>query len=158
MRRKLLIVSIIAAVLLILGIPIAAGAQDYGRYRERNYRADRRDLRDAVQRLDYSSARLQSDLNSRSGRRGFGVFWTRDNSALDSIRDFRRAVRDFRNSSNDGRNLNRSYDEARVLIARGNDLHREIVRSGNPRLDSDWLEVRRDLQTIADAYGLSLPY
>ena len=158
MRRKLLITSIIAAVLLILALPMAAGAQSYNRNYDRNYRSDRRDLHDAIQRLDYSSALLQSDLNSRGSRRGFGLFWMRETSAIEAARDFRRAVRDLRNSSNDGRNLNRGYDEARVLIARGADVHREILRSGNTRLDTDWLQVRQDLQRVADEYGLSIPY
>jgi hypothetical protein len=166
MRRKILITSLIAAILLILGLPIAAGAQSYNRYygdrnQDRSDRFDRgdRDLRDAIQRLDNSSARLQSDLNSMRTRRMFGFFWgPRDNSAIWAARDFRTAVRNLRNSSNNGRDLNRSYDEARLVIDRGAELHRVIQQSNNSRLEADWFEVRRDLQRIADAYGLRMPY
>jgi hypothetical protein len=158
MKRNKLIKLLIIAGLLILAGPIAVAAQDYSRY-DRSDRYDRRDLRDAIQRLDNSSGRLQSDLNSLRTRRMFGLFWMpRDNGAIWAARDFRTAVRNLRNSSNNGRDLNRSYDEARLVIDRGAELHRAIQQNNNSRLDADWFEVRRDLQRIANAYGLSLPY
>ena|SRR5438132_10629757 len=167
MRRKLLITSIITAVLLILAVPLTAAAQDdrydrqwpdrqdrYDRY-DRN---DRRDLRDVIQRLDNDSARLQGDMNDRFNRRVFGFVVLRNNEAIAQARDFRRAVRDLRISSNNGRDLYRSHDEARLVLDRGASLERFVRRAGDNRLDSDMVDIRHELQTIADAYGLRMPY
>jgi len=160
MRRKLVITSLIAAVLLILGLPIAAGAQDYRYYDNRdNYRDNRRDVRDALRRLNNSSARLESDLNYNSGRRIFGFFWVRDNSGVIEARDFRQAVRNLWNASNGGRDLSSSYDEARVVLDTGARLDRDLrFRNNNGRLDSDLAEIQANLRTIADAYNLDMRY
>ncbi len=160
MRRKLVITSLIAAMLLILGLPIAAGAQDYRYYDNRDYARDnRRDVRDALRRLDNSSARLESDLNYNTGRRVFGFFWVRDNTGVMEARDFHRAVRNLWNASNGGRDLSNSYDEARVVLDMGARLDRDLTfRNNNGRLDSDLAEIRANLRTIGDVYNLSMRY
>ncbi len=160
MRRKLVITSLIAAMLLILGLPIAAGAQDYRYYDNRDYARDnRRDVRDALRRLDNSSARLESDLNYNTGRRVFGFFWVRDNTGVMEARDFRRAVRNLWNASNGGRDLMNSSDEARVVLDQGARLDRDLrFRNNNGQLDSDLAEIRANLRTIADVYSLSMRY
>ena len=160
MRRKLVITSLIAAMLLILGLPIAAGAQDNRYYDNRDYARDnRRDVRDALRRLDNSSARLESDLNYNTGRRVFGFFWVRDNTGVMEARDFHRAVRNLWNASNGGRDLMNSYDEARVVLDQGARLDRDLrFRNNNGQLDSDLAEIRANLRTIADVYSLSMRY
>ena len=161
MRRKLVITSLIAALLLILGLPIAVAAQGYYRYDDNRYYSqhDWRDVRNALRRLDNSSARLESDLNYNSNRRVFGFFWVRDNNSIYEARDFRRAVRNLWNQSNGGRDLDGSYNQAQVVLDMGARLDRDLrFRNNNGPIDSDLADIRANLITIADAYGLSMPY
>jgi len=149
MRRRILITSAIAAVLLVLAIPMVAGAQAD--------RIDRHALRDAMMRLDNASVRFQDDLNWRP--RGIvGLFVSvRDNNGIAEARDFRRAVTRLRNDSNNGRDLERSREEARLVLDRGVALGDVARRVNTDRLDADWREIRENLRTIADLYGMDMP-
>jgi hypothetical protein len=164
MRNKILIRFLLSIALLILAIPVVASAQTYNRYYERSYdyNSDRRDVHDAIVRLDNSSARLESDLNYGRQRRVLGgLFWvtTVDNNAIVEVRDFRRAVRDLRSSSRGGFALDRSVDEARMVLDRGVQLDRYLrLRTGRTDVDADLADIRSNLHVIADAYGLSMPY
>jgi hypothetical protein len=165
MRHNILTKPLIAAALLILTVPLVASAQVYNRDRYDNRdqydRVDRRDVRDAITRLDSSSTRLENDLNYTPGRRVLGIFQLRttDNNAIAQVRDFRRAVRMLRNNSDNGRSLNRSMDEARMVLDRGAQLDRYLrLRTGSSRVDEDLSELRSSLHTLADAYGLTVPY
>src|SRR6266850_5181728 len=168
MRHNILIKLLIAAALLILAIPIGVSGQVYrdrynDRYNNRDQydRVDRRDVRDAINRLESSSSRLENDLNYTPGRRVLGIFQLRttDNNAIDQVRDFQRAVRMLRNSSDNGRALNRSVDEAQMVLNRGVQLDRYLrLRTGSSRVDEDLSELRSNLHTLADAYGLTVPY
>jgi len=147
--------------LLILAVPVVASAQYYDRYRYGYDRTDRRDVHDAIVRLDNSSARLESDLSYTRGRRVFGVFWVSnsDPNAVAQVRDFRRAVRQLRNASNGGRDLSGSYDEAQMVIDRGVQLDRYLrLRTGQASVDSDLSEIRSSLNLIANAYDLRMRY
>jgi hypothetical protein len=122
---------------------------------------DRRQLRQAINRLDNSAARLESDVNVTRGRRVLGVFWvgSTDNSAVAQVRDFRRAVRQLRNASDNGRDLRDGYDEARMVLDRGIQLDRYLrLRTGSARVDADLSELRSNLQLLAEAYDLRLTY
>ena len=157
-----------AITLLILAIPVAASAQvyqrNYDRYDYDRYgydRSNRRDIREAINRLDSSGARLQSDLNNGRSRRVLGgLFWVRsvDENAIAQVRNFRQAVRELRRSLR-GDALGNSVDEARLVIDRGIELDRYLrLRTGNPSVDADLAEVRSNLHLLADAYGMSLRY
>src|SRR5207237_7291198 len=105
MRNKIWIRIVMATALLILAIPVVASAQIYNR----SYEDDRyndRDVRDAIARLDNSSAQLESDLNYGRSRPVFGgLFWVRsgvDTNALVEVRDFRQAVTPLRRTSSGG--------------------------------------------------------
>jgi len=171
MRHNILIKPLIAAVLLILAVPLVASAQIYrdryndqynrGQYNDQYDRTDPREVRAAINRLDSSSVRLENDLNYTPGRRILGIFQLRtvDNSAIEQVRDFRRAVAMLRNSSGNGRALNRSVDEAQMVLDRGVQLDRYLrLRTGSSRVDEDLSELRSNLHTLADAYGLTVPY
>jgi len=145
--------------LLILAIPVVASAQSYNR--DRYDRTDRRDVHDAIVRLDNSSARLESDLSYTRGRRVLGVFWVSnsDPNAVAQVRDFRRAVRQLRNASAGGRDLSGSYDEARMVLDRGVQLDRYLrLRTGQTSVDADLSEIRSSLNVIANAYDLRMRY
>ena len=159
MRNKILIRLSMVTTLLILAIPVVASAQFYNR--DRYDRTDRRDVHDAIVRLDNSSARLESDLSYTRGRRVLGIFWV-DNSdpnAIAQVRDFRRAVRQLRNASAGGRDLSGSYDEAQMVIDRGVQLDRYLrLRTGQTSVDADLAEIRSSLNVIANAYDLRMRY
>ena len=166
MRNNILIKILMAAALLIVAVPVVASAQIYNRYdpyRDRDqYQSDRRDVHDAIMRLDRTSARLQGDLYAGSERRVLGgllSFRTVDNSAIDEVRDFRQAVRDLRAASRGGFDLDQSVDQARMVLDRGVQLDRYLrLRTGRASVDADLADIRSDLHRIADAYGLSVPY
>jgi len=146
--------------LLILAIPVVASGQFYNR--DRYDRSDRRDVHDAIVRLDNSSARLESDLSyNNRGRRLLGVFWVSnsDPNAVAEVRDFRRAVRQLRNASAGGRDLSGSYDEARMVLDQGVQLDRYLrLRTGQTSVDADLSDIRSSLNVIANAYNLRMHY
>jgi hypothetical protein len=160
MRRKIVVGFLMLTALLILALPIVVSGQSYRDYRYD--RTDRRDVHDAIARLDNASARLESDLSAGRERRVLGgLFWVRnvDNDAITEARDFRQSVRALRTSSRDGFALDRSVDEAQVVLNRGVELDRYMrLRTGRTSVDSDLAEIRSNLHLIADAYGLSMPY
>jgi len=157
-----------AAALLILAIPLGASAQVYRdryneryEYRDQYNRVDEREVRSAMYRLEDSSRRLENDLNLTPGRRVLGIFEFRtvDNNATAQVRDFRRAVRQLRNNSHNGRDLDRSIDEARLVLERGAQLDRYLrLRTGSTRVDADLSDLRSNLHILAEAYGLNVPY
>jgi hypothetical protein len=168
MRHNILVKLLIAAALLILAIPIGVSGQVYrdrsnDRYNNRDQydRVDRRDVLVAINRLESSSNRLENDLNYTPGRRILGIFQLRttDSNAVEQVREFRRAVRMLRNSSDNGRAPNRSVGEAQMVLNRGAQLDRYLrLRTGSSRVDEDLSELRSNLHTLADAYGLTVPY
>jgi len=169
MRYSILTKTLMATALLILAIPLGASAQVYNRdrYNNRDFNRDqydrmnRRDARVAINRLENSTARLESDLNFTTSRRVLGIFQFRtvDNNAVAEVRDFRRAVRQLRYASNDGRALDNSVNEAQMVLNRGVQLDRYLrLRTGSTSVDSDLSDLRSSLHTLADAYGLNVPY
>jgi hypothetical protein len=169
MRYSILTKTLMAAALLILAIPLGASAQVYNRDRYNNTDVNRdqydrmnmRDARDAINRLDNSTSRLESDLNYNTSRRVLGIFQFRtvDNNAVAQVRDFQRDVRQLRNASNNGRALDRSVNEAQTVLNSGVRLDRYLrLRTGSTNVDADLSDLRSSLHVLADAYGLDLPY
>jgi hypothetical protein len=176
-NRRTLTFSIIVAALLALCLPVIATAQgsydpsrypDYERDRQqrdrngdydddyyRNGRYDQRYLRDSIHRLDRLAKDFERDLDrdlDRSREDG-----SRHEDRLNSEgKDFRRAVGDLKSRFGNGRDLNGSADQARRVL----DEARRTERASrhhfdNPRLASEWSQIRQELSVIADAYGYS---
>ncbi len=60
---------------------------------------------------------------------------------------------------NDGRALNRSADEAQMILNRGVQLDRYLrLRTGSTNVDADLSDLRSSLHVLADAYGLNMSY
>lgn len=167
-RNRTLLKIMMAMAVLIPAIPVAASAQvyqrSYDRYGYDRYgydRSDRRDVREAINGLNNSSARLESDLNRGRSRRVLGgLFWVRtvDENALAEVRNFRQTVRELRRSFR-GDALGNSADEARRVIDQGIELDRYLrLRTGNANVDADLAELRSNLHLLADAYGMSPRY
>ena len=154
-NRRTILLTVIATALLALSLPSLAAAQGgYDPYgRNRDYRRDNRYLRDSVRRLSDLSGRFQSDIDRALDRsRADGT--RREDQLNNMAQDFHRAARDLKNNFDDGRNLNRSADEARRVLDIGSRLDRAAQRfSYDGRLVSNWMQIRRELNVIADAYG-----
>ena len=162
-HHNLLTKLLIAAALLILAFPLTVSSQVYNRDSRYDNRGqnDRRDARQAIARLENSSARLENDLNDTNRRRVLSIFELRttDNNAIAQVRDFRRVVRQLRNNSDNGRAMDRSVDQAQLVLDRGVQLDRYLrLRTGSTSVDFDLSELRSSLHILADAYGLSVPF
>jgi hypothetical protein len=158
-----------AIALLILAIPATASAQIvYQRNNDRYDRADRRDVREAINRLDSSAVQLERDLNTGRQRRVLGGLFlvsNVDNNAVVEVRNFRESVRELRRSfrgdalSIRGDALSNSADEARLVIDRGIQLDRYLrLRTGSASVDADLADLRSNLHVLAEAYGMRLRY
>lgn len=166
MRKSFLIKILMATALLILSVPVVASAQIYDRYRNLSNdryddRYDRTEVRDAIARLDNSSARLENNLSMTRGRRVLGLFWVtnNDNTAVAEVHEFRLTVRQLRRASAGGRDLRNSYEEARMVVEQGTRLDRYLrLRTGRADVDEELAEMRSNLHVIAEAYGLNRRY
>ena len=173
MRNKTILRILMATALLILAIPAAVTAQiyqrtydPYNRYDRDPYnrydRSDRRDVRNAINRLDNSAVQLEQDLSVGRQRRVLGgLFWVSnvDTNAVAEVRDFRAAVRDLRRSLRGDYALDSSRDEARMVIQRGIQLDRYLrLRTGSANVDADLANIRSNLHLLADAFDLNMRY
>lgn len=163
MRNNTLMRLLMAAALLIMAIPVVAAAQSYNRAynRDRYDRTNRRDVHEAIMRLNSAGGRLESDLNSMRQHRVVGSLWvtTADPAAIAEVRDFRRAVTELRNASDGGRDLSGTFDEARKVLDQGSQLDRYLrLRTGSTNVDADLSEIRSSLHILADAYNLRMAY
>ena len=160
-NRRTLSISILAAAILALCLPVLAAAQggygypDYGRNRNgNNGRYDERYLKDSINRLDQLAKDFQRELDRDldHGRENSSRHEDRTNS---EARDFRNAVSNLKSNFN-RRDLNRSYDEAQRVLREANRTERATQHHfDNSRLESDWSQIQDELQVIADAYGIS---
>jgi hypothetical protein len=171
-NRRTTILTIISAILVAFCLPTIASAQWGGRDRDRDYRRDRRDdderyrrnnggydtryLRDVAERVKDNARNLERDVdrfldNSRvNGSR-------REDRINGDVREFRQAADRFRSRvGNNGNNRNEGYQEAQYLLQAANRTENML---GRLRVDSrtyaDWRQIKQDLRTIANAYGLS---
>jgi len=130
------------------------GDGDYGRRDGRLNDYERRVLRDAARRLSDRSRSFQRHLDSNLDRSRHDDTRREDN-INDAARDFRNTANRFRDEAGDSRDLYRSRDEARQLFQSAARVERSLRRV---RLDSrtanDWAQIRADLRTVADIYGL----
>jgi hypothetical protein len=177
-NRRTTILTIISAVIVAFCLPTLAAAQGsiWRGDRDRDYRRDRRDdddyrnnrngrnngnydtryLRDVAERVRNNARSLERDVdrfldNSRAnGTR-------REDRINNEVREFRQAADRFRSRVGDnGNDRNRGYQEAQYLMQAANNTERMLSRLRvDSRTYSDWRQVKQDLRTIANAYGLS---
>jgi hypothetical protein len=129
-NRRTLSISIFAAAILALCLPVLAAAQggygypDYGRNRNGNYgRYDERYLRDSIHRLDRLAKDFERDLDRALDRsRVNGT--TREDRINAQGHDFRRAVSNLKSAYGNGRDLNRSRDEAQRVLQESQQFNR----------------------------------
>ncbi|MDQ1593168.1 MAG: hypothetical protein QOG71_3795 [Pyrinomonadaceae bacterium] len=166
-NRRTTILTAAAAILFAFCLPTVTSAQWD---RDRDYRRDRRDdgygnnrngnydtryLRDVAERVKDSARNLERDVdrfldNSRAnGTR-------REDRINNEVREFRQAADRFRSRvGNNGNDRNRGSQEAQYLLQAANNTERMLSRLRvDSRTYSDWRQIKQDLRTIANAYGL----
>jgi hypothetical protein len=160
-NRRTLSVSIFAAAILALCLPVLAAAQggygypDYGRNRNGNYgRYDERYLRDSIHRLDRLAKDFERDLDRALDRSRVNGTQREDRINAQG-HDFRRAVSSLKSAFGNGRDLSRSRDEAQRVLQESQQFNR-LGRYGaiDNRVASEWSQIQQELNVIADAYGL----
>jgi hypothetical protein len=116
--------------------------------------SERRQLRDVADRINNRSRDLQRDIdrlldNSRyDGSR-------REDNVNNEARELRDAAQRFKDVAGDSNDLYRSTDEARNLLDRASRINRVLGRVRvDSRTSSNWNQLRNDLRTVANIYGL----
>jgi hypothetical protein len=149
--------SILAAAILALSLPAAASAQwgrsPQDRYPDNRGRYDDRGLRDSVHRLDRLAKDFERDMDRALDRsRADGT--SREDRINEQVHQFRDAVGDLKSRVGNGRDLNRSADEARRVLERGQQVDRVArPRWFDGRMVSQWSQIQQELRYISDAYG-----
>jgi hypothetical protein len=165
-NRHTLKVSIFAAGVLALCLPVVAAAQ-WGSYPDNRYpdnsypsrsrdngRYDDRYLRDSVQRLDRLSKDFENDMDRALDHSR--VDGTRREDEINSVvKDFRRAVGNLKSRVGNGRDLNRSVNEAERVLQLADQVDRYGARRLDSRTSSEWSQIQSELRTISDVYGLN---
>ncbi|HLM02039.1 MAG TPA: hypothetical protein VK400_13375 [Pyrinomonadaceae bacterium] len=161
MNRFKNLLAAFAFSLLILGLPTLASAQyrdddNYGRddrYRNnRNY--NRGNLRSVINRLANRAEVFERRLDRELDRSRYDDR-NREDRLNRLANDFTRAAERLEDKYDGGRrNQNDSYNEAQRVLQLGRQLDNALSRArlGGYAMN-DWNAIRRDLDTIADAYG-----
>jgi hypothetical protein len=163
-NRRMTILTVAFAILLAFCLPSVASAQ-WGR--DRDYRRDRRDddrygrngnydtryLRDVAERVKDNARNLERDVdrfldNSRvNGTR-------REDRINNDVKEFRQAADRFRSRVGDN-DRNRGYQEAQNLLQAASRTESMLSRLRvDSRTYADWRQIKQDLRTIANAYGM----
>jgi hypothetical protein len=162
-NRHTLKFSILAAAILMLGLPAAAAAQ-WGRYPQDRYpdrypdnggygRYDDRGLRDSVHRLDRLAKDFQRDMDRALDRSRVNGS-QREDRINDQVHQFRNAVGDLKSRVGNGRDLNRSSNEARRVLQEADQLDRFARRGFDSRTASEWSQIQQELRYISNVYGV----
>lgn len=169
MKQFKSLIGIFAFTLLIFGAMPATASAQYGEILEgifgsRNNRTNesysRRSVEDAINRLqsradDFCDALDDSLDNSRYNNRN------REDRILSIAGDFERAVSRLDDRYDDRRNSRGNDNEIREVLRLGKQLDNFVSNQGrrlDRRVESEWSMIRRDLQTVANAYGYNFGY
>jgi hypothetical protein len=152
-NRNTLKFSILAAAILMLGLPAAAAAQWGGYPQDRGYgRYDDRGLKDSVHRLDRLAKDFEHDMDRALDRSRVNGS-RREDRINDQVHQFRNAVGDLKSRVGNGRDLNRSANEARRVLQEADQLDRIARRGIDGRTASEWSQIQQELRYISNVYG-----
>ena len=158
MNRFRNLIAVFAFSLLILGLPAIASAQWRNNRNNRNDDYNRsgsynRNLNSTVKNLKNRSKDFARQLDRELDHSRYDERRREDN--LNQLaKSFKDAADDLDDKYDNSRDYNRSQDEARRVLALGNQLDRALSRArlgGN--INRDWNNIRYDLQTLASAYN-----
>src|SRR5215210_5975230 len=120
----------------------------------RNGRLSDSERRQLARRIDDRSRDLQRDVDRLLDNSRYNGS-NREGRVNDEARDLRNAAKRFRNVAGGSDRMERSRDEASRLLQQASQIGRAL---GRTRLDSrtsgDWNQLRNDLRTVANIYGL----
>ena len=162
MGNRKLRISIFAAAIMARCLPALAAAQGtydpWGRNRNDDYyrrgRYDERYLRDSIHRLDQLAKEFQRDVDRALDRsRANGT--RREDQLNNQAREFRSAVSSLKSRFGNGRDLNRSRNEAQRVLQEAQQIDRFASRRIDNEVANDWAQIRQELRTISNAYGLN---
>ena len=164
-NRRISLFSFTAVALFALLFPVLASAQTsqgpwWRRDRDRDDRwgrgndYNRRVLRAAASRLEGRSRDFQRHLDDRLDDSRYDDTRREDN--LNQLaRDFRAAADRFEDRVDGRGDINSGAGEARQLLSIAGRINQRLARVRlDSRTASDWAQIRNDLRTIADIYGL----
>jgi hypothetical protein len=127
---------------------------DRGRRDGRVSDYERRQLRDLARRIDDRSRDLQRDVDHLLDNSRYNGT-NREDRINNEARDLREAAQRFRNVAGDNDDLYRSRDEASRLLQEASRVSRMLGRLRvDSRTSSDWNQLRSDLRSVANIYGL----
>ncbi len=147
-----------------LALPVIAAAQGgYGRdpyYRNGrgNDNYYRSNVRDAIQRVEKRSDNFENRIDRALDRSRYDG--TRREERINNVADqFEKAADRLKDRYDDGRNLSRTEGEVRQLLQLASRLDSFLSRNRiDSRLQSDWNQIRQDLNVIANAYNINRGY
>ncbi len=167
-------IAISAFGLLILGLPAIASAQwnggygqngrygNSGYYNNANLRSAVRNLKDRAKSFEKAADRYddrRQDRNDRDRWGGWGNNNRYSSGNLENLADqLKDATDDLEDAFGRGRNLNNSESQATRVLNIASMIDREINNTRGSNLRSQWNMMRRDLNIIADAYGMNGNY
>lgn len=170
MKRFTKIASIFALSLVVLALPAVASAQRRDRDRDDDYygrnddyygnrRYSGRNIRGTVESLRNRARNFERHLD-RVDDRNNDRWGNRRNNRYDNLEEladrFVRATDNLADEYGRGRNLNNSRDEARRVLDIGSQIESYMYNSrGSRNMSNGWSQISRDLQIIADAYGMN---
>jgi hypothetical protein len=155
MNRIKTLLKIFAFALLILGVPNLASAQwrndDYYGNRRNDSYGNRRVLTDAARRVESNSRSFRRTLDRELDRSRYDNS-RREDRINDVAERFATAADNLEDSIDDGRNRNsRRLQEVFSLASQ---IDRFMSRNSfSYNVENQWNQIRRDLQTIANASG-----
>ncbi|MEP6925416.1 MAG: hypothetical protein ABI954_13195 [Pyrinomonadaceae bacterium] len=147
------------SLLLLLGIPSLASAQyrndddHYGNNRRDNSGYNRQFLVDAVRRVERDSRTFRRALDRELDHSRYDKT-NREDRINDVTERFATATDNLKDSFDNGNNIRSSSDEARTVFQLASQIDRFMNRNSfGGNVENQWSGIRRDLQTIANAYG-----
>ena len=132
------------------------GRRDDDRYGRNGRLSDyeRRQLRDLARRIDDRSRDLQRDVDRLLDNSRYNGS-NREDRINDEARDLRQAAQRFRSVAGDNDRLQNSRDEASRLLQQASQMGRVLGRARmDSRTSGDWNQLRNDLRSVANIYGL----
>lgn len=172
MNRFKFLAATFAFALLLVALPNAASAQyrdndndDYYRTERRNRNNDRNNNRnnnynrrflvDAVRRVEDTSRSFRRSLDRDLDNTRYNE--TRREDRINDVAErFATAIDNLEDAFDNGNNINSSQDEARTVFQLAQQIDRLMQRNQfSSNTESQWNTIRRDLNTVADAYNVN---
>ncbi len=112
-------------------------------------------MRDLARRIESNSRDFQRDFDRLLDNSRYDDT-RREDRINQEVADFRRAAERFRDRAGDSNDLSRSQDEARQLLNAAERVNRVASRVRlDSRTYSDWSQIERDLDIVADIYNIN---